>query len=117
MFGADPAATIDLGFDVDGHGAALGMGGRLRWLAGDGVRGEDWDELSEWVGIVRYFTWITHPQLDGADPTRPPPPDELRGALAIGRLGGVVLGHGSVIDGFTTGLDVDHGQVGAQVRA
>ncbi|HTM22644.1 MAG TPA: hypothetical protein VL172_19110, partial [Kofleriaceae bacterium] len=121
-FGGDAAATVDIGFDVDGHGASMGMGARLRWLAGGGLRTEDWDELSEWVGVLRYFTWVTHPAGEDAGPAEDGdapvvPADELRGELAIGRLGGATLGHGSVIDGFTTGLDVDHGQVGAQVRA
>jgi hypothetical protein len=107
-FGDAAAATVDLGFDVQGNGASMGMGARLRWLAGDGFRNEDWDELSEFVGVLRYFTWTTEPGPSG---------EEVQGALAIGRLGGVGLGHGSVIDGFTTGLDVDHGQIGAQVRA
>ena len=104
MFGPQPASTAEVGLDVAGSGYALGLGARARWLAEDGFRGEDWDELSEQAGVVRYATGAWS---DG---------DSAVGG-ALGELGAVTLGHGSIIGGYSSGLDVDHGHLGAQARA
>ena len=107
MFGPQPASTAEVGIDVAGPGYALGVGARGRWLVTDGFRGEDWDETSEQARVVRYATvaWS-----DG---------DEAGNAVsaALGELGAASLGHGSIIDGYSSGLDVDHGHLGAQARA
>ncbi len=103
MFGRDPATTVDVGLDVVGDGYAFGIGARLRWLGGSGVRSEDWDQLSEVARLIRYLN------LDRDEP--------VRFSLAMGELGGVALGHGTVIGGYASGLDVNHGHLGAQLTA
>lgn len=107
VFGAQPATSAEVGIDLSGSGYALGLGARARFLASDGFRGEDWDELSEQARVVRYATaaWS-----DGE-------PDGTALSAALGELGGVSLGHASIIDGYASGLDVDHGHLGAQARA
>ncbi len=107
MFGPQAATTAEVGVDIGGPGYALGLGARGRWLASDGFRGEDWDELSEQARVVRYGTaaW-SDGEADGA-----------AASAALGELGAASLGHRSIIDGYTSGLDVDHGHLGAQARA
>src|SRR5690606_489233 len=107
MFGAQPSQSLELGVDLSGPGYALGIGGRARWLAGEGFRAAEWDEASEIAaGVVRYglVAWEAD---DGSAAV----------SAAVGELGGVTLGHGSIVDGYASGLDVDHGHLGAQVRA
>lgn len=105
MFGSAAAASAEVGVDVSGEQYALGLGGRLRWVADEGVRTRDWDEPSEWATLVRYLMYSREAAVDGVDI-----------ALAMGQLGNVRLGHGALIQGFTTGLDVDHRHLGAQLR-
>ncbi len=107
MFGPQPATTAEVGIDVAGTGYALGLGARGRWLSSDGFRGEDWDELSEQARVVRYATAAWSEGVEGGSAV----------SAALGELGGVSLGHGSIIDGYSSGLDVDHGHLGAQARA
>jgi len=105
VFGDQLATSLDVGIDFE-HGAlALGIGGRVRWLTGEGVRSEDWDDRSEVATALRYLSYARAPQ--GRWPGV---------ALAAGALSDVALGHGSVIDGYTAGLDVDHRSTGAQTR-
>jgi hypothetical protein len=103
-FGPQPAATAEIGLDLAGTGWALGLGARGRWLADGGFRGEEWDELSEQARVIRYgnLEWA------GGDAAV---------SAALGELGLASLGHGSIIDGYSSGLDVDHGHLGAQARA
>lgn len=103
MFDDRPATTFDVGVDVAGESYAFGLGARLRYLAGTGVRSEDWDSPSEIARLLRYLDYT------GAG--------SVRATVAVGELGGVRLGHGSIVDGYTSSLDVDHGHVGAQLRA
>jgi hypothetical protein len=112
MFGSDAAASAELGVDVAGERWALGIGGRLRWVADEGVRTRDWDEPSEWATLVRYLMYTRAPA--GPDDNRDG--DGVGVAAVMGQLGGVSLGHGALIQGYTTGLDVDHRGLGAQVR-
>jgi hypothetical protein len=108
-FGDQVASSVELGLDVAGDGYALGVGATARWLAGDGFRHQDWDDASEWAGIVRYalYRWDGGDDGDAGDGSAV--------SAAVGELGGVTLGHGSLMDGFAGGLDADHGRVGAQV--
>lgn len=108
MFGSQPASTVDVGVDLAGQGEqasyAVGIGGRARWLAVGGFREEEWDEASEVARVVRYglLRWAE--------------PETGEVSAAVGELGGVTLGHGALIDGYASGLDVDHGHVGVEVR-
>ena len=105
-FAGEAASSVELGVDVAGDGYAIGVGATARWLAGDGFRDQDWDEASEWAGLVRYALY----RWDDGD-------DGSAVSAALGELGGVTLGHGSLMDGFAGGLDADHGRVGAQLSA
>ena len=105
-FGPQPATTAEAGIDIAGAGYALGIGARGRWLAEDGFRGEDWDELSEQARVIRYATAAWSDGEAGGTAL----------SAALGELGAVSLGHGSIIDGYSSGLDVDHGHLGAQGR-
>ena len=105
-FAGEAASSVELGVDVAGDGYAIGVGASARWLAGDGFRDQDWDEASEWAGLVRYALY----RWDDGD-------DSGAVSAALGELGGVTLGHGSLMDGFAGGLDADHGRVGAQLSA
>lgn len=105
MFGSEAAAAAELGVDLSGERYALGIGGRLRWVADEGVRTRDWDEPSEWATLVRYLMYARAPEDGGVGV-----------AAAMGPLGSVSLGHGALIQGYTTGLDVDHRGLGAQLR-
>jgi hypothetical protein len=106
ILGGDAASAVDVGIDLAGAGYALGLGGRLHVTAGDGLRTEDWDELSEVLGIIRYALY----ERRGAE-------GELELSAAAGELGDVRHGHGTVMAGYASGLFLDHGRFGAQVRA
>lgn len=108
MLGAQPASSIEAGIDVAGSGYAFGLAARARFLAVDGFRSEDWDDVSELAGVLRYgvFRWT------GADSD-----DESEVTGVLGELGGVGLGHRSIVDGYAAGLDIDHGHTGGHVRA
>lgn len=103
VFDRQATTAVDVGVDVAGRDYALGVGARLRFLLTDGFRAEDWDERSEWANIVRY---VNHVRDHGS----------LAVAIAVGELGGVRLGHGAVLDGYASGLDIDHRHLGGQVR-
>jgi hypothetical protein len=105
MFGDKPATSLDLGIDFEAGDLALGIGGRVRWLAGEGVRDEDWNDPSEIATALRYLSYRRAPR--GRVPGV---------ALAAGALADVRLGHGSIVGGYTSGLDVDHRRLGAQAR-
>ena len=106
MFGAQPATTVDLGVDIVGDELALGLGGRFRWI-GSGFRVEDWDDRSDLARIARYVTFVRHAEREG----------DVEATVAAGALGAAVLGHGTIIGGFASGLDVDHQRFGLQLRA
>lgn len=103
-FGGSAATSIELGIDLAGIDYTVGFGGRLRWVAGDGLRTADWDEPSELASVIRY---LVHARDLGG----------TRLSVAVGELGGVELGHGAVVGGYASGLNLDHGHLGAQVRA
>ena len=102
VFGARAAAALDVGVDFAGASYAMGLGARLRFLT-DGLRTEDWDERSEWAKVVRY---LSYQQAHGA----------LDVALAAGELGGATLGHGGILQDYSSVLDLDHRHLGAQLR-
>lgn len=111
VFAGQAASTVEFGIDAAGRGYAVGLGAGARFLAEGGFRGEEWDEASEWVRVVRYAL------LRRGQPPGDGEPGEAWLAAAVGELGGVTLGHGSLLDGFAGGLDVDHGRVGVQATA
>jgi hypothetical protein len=106
VLGGDAATAVDVGLELAGEGYAVGVGGRLHYTAGGGLRTEDWDELSEILGIIRYALY-----------DRRPPAGGIAISAAAGELGDVRQGHGTVMAGYASGLSLDHGRFGAQVRA
>ncbi len=104
MVGEDPAMTVDVGVDYAGDTLAFGLGGRVRFLAGDGFRENDWDEPSEMAGLLRYLRY-----------ERASDDSEL--TVVAGRLGDVELGHGTIFDAYESSLNLDHLHVGMQARA
>lgn len=96
MYGDRPAASLQLGVDVGGAAWALGIGGRVQWLAGEGLDETQWDDAAEWVRVVRYASY-------GGE----------RLTLRLQSLTDARLGDGAVIAGYTAGLDVDHPRLGA----
>lgn len=105
VFDRDPAGAVDLGLDVAGRSFTLGVGARLRFVAGEGLRRREWDETSERVAILRYATY-----------QRLSPDARVRVAAAAGELSGVTVGRGALVDGYGSGLHVDHRHLGAQLR-
>ncbi len=103
MFDARAAATVDVGVDAAGQHYAMGFGARLRWVDSMGFRAEEWDALSEWVRILRYLNY----RREDA---------EIRATLAVGELGGVTVDRGTLVDGYSSGLDIDHRHLGMQLR-
>lgn len=103
VFDGQPSAAVDVSLDLAGPRYAMGFGARLRWMREEGLRGRDWDEISEWASLLRY---LTHQRESG----------DVRASFALGQLGGVRLGHGSVLDGYASGVHVDHRRLGAQLR-
>jgi len=107
MFGPVPSTTVDVAIDLTGEHYAVGVGARLRLLVGEGLRDEDWDEISELARIIRYAIYrLDSDEDDGL----------IRLSVAVGELGGATLGEGILIDDYATGDDVDHGRLGAQLR-
>jgi len=103
VFAGELSAAVDLSLDLAGPRYAIGFGARLRWMRAEGFRDSEWDEISEWASLLRY---LTYERESG----------EVRASFALGQLGGVVLGHGSVIDGYAAGIHVDHRRLGAGFR-
>ena len=123
VFAGQAASTAEVGVDAAGDGYAIGLGAGARWLAEGGFRAEEWDEASEWARIVRYALvgWPAGGEPSGGDAPGDGDgdgePDAAWVSAAVGELGGVTVGHGSLVDGFAGGLDVDHGRVGIQASA
>lgn len=61
------------------------------------VRGEDWDEVSDWLRIIHYVQYGQR--------------NETYYARA-GELAGVVLGHGTIVDNYNNVVDINHFQWG-----
>jgi len=61
------------------------------------LRREDWDEVSDYFRVLRFVEY--------GDPTEP-----VYGRL--GELAGVVIGHGTIMNGYYNIIDVDHHQFG-----
>ena len=97
------SAAIDVALDLAGPRYAIGFGARLRWMREEGFRDSEWDEISEWASLLRYLTYqrASH---------------DVQASFALGQLGGARLGHGSVLDGYASGVHLDHRRLGAQLR-
>ena len=63
------------------------------------LRKEDWDEVSDYARIIRYFRY-----------GRPNDTFYLR----VGELGGATLGHGTIVNGYYNSVNVDIYKLGVQ---
>ncbi len=107
VFDHDLYATVGLGGGLQGNYGDLKLYAPLRLRLSDGaplavegapaLRRQDWDELGDFLHILRHATL--------RDPGE-------RGSLQIGQLQGVTLGHGTLIDRYYNDLDFDHHQTG-----
>lgn len=103
MFDSHAATTLDLGMDVASDVYAMGLGARLSWVMNQGFRAEEWDEPSEWSRLIRYLAYVRE-----AAP--------VRANVVAGELGSTSLGHGALVRGYTTGIELDHRGLGLDVR-
>ncbi len=102
-FASDPAALVDVSAGIAGEEYALGVGARLRFLEGQGLRDRDWDERSELFTLLRYAVY----QHDG----------EILGISAVaGELSGATFGRGALLSEYGTGVNADHHRLGAQLK-
>lgn len=106
IFDNTPSTTLDIGLDISRSGFALGLGGRVRFLIGEGMRMADWDEPAEGARFLRYATY----RHLGRAPGQP------SWSVALGPLSDIRLGNGAIVSGFTDGLNVDHGTAGLHFR-
>jgi hypothetical protein len=105
--GEDATAVIDAGFDVAGEDFRVGVGARLRFVEGQGLRDNDWDEKSEYLSILRYAVYQYGANRDDRD---------FDLSLAAGELVGVTLGRGALMRQYASGLHVDHRRLGLELR-
>jgi hypothetical protein len=116
MFGAHPQSLLDLGVDAEaaagGGLVGAGLGARLRWVAGEGFRTADWDSAPDWLRLVRYLGYRRGHAAAGGAALSGEPAFEI----VAGELGGVRLGDGAVIDGYSAGLVVDQHHLGIAGR-
>jgi hypothetical protein len=104
-FGASASAVVDLGIDLTGADFAVGVGARLRFVSGEGLRRRDWDERSELAHLLRYAVYRYPVERGG-----------IEFSAAAGELGGAVVGHATIVSGYGSGVHADHGRLGAQLR-
>lgn len=111
--GGKAVTTIQTGVDVQEGNLALGLFGRVRFLMQDdpesgAVRRRDWDEVSDYVHILRYLqyrrTFLTRAA------------GELRLAFQAGEILGYTLGHGTLIRDYTNIADPDHPHAGVHFQ-
>jgi hypothetical protein len=101
-------ATVQTGVDIRERNLALGLFGRVRLrlqeVEGEGaVRRRDWDEATDYVHILRY---LHYRRSFGA----------LRLEAQEGEIGGLTLGHGSLIRDYSNVADPDHPHSGLRLR-
>jgi len=120
ILGAEPVSAAELRGDVAWDGGAAGLGARLR-IVGDRIERADWDEVADWLALVRYVVVRNRAERE-ATRLDTAPDDRGRAAVALGALGGLRTGAGTIVDGFTaaaladrraTGLDARLGRGGA----
>jgi hypothetical protein len=103
MVGTRPVSIAAAELDVERGSFSLGIGAELR-LDGDQLVEGDWDELRDGARLLRYLLW--RPRLGSTAAL----------SVAAGRLDGVSVGSGAVVDGFTAGVDLDRHRLGLDVR-
>ena len=113
QLGEDIFATLNLrlNFDRDNWGLGFNVPVRFRLYDADPenqgdigglIRKEDWDELSDFFKVIRY-AYIGQRDKKG--------PYYVR----VGELSSLTLGHGTIVNRYTNGLDIDTFRMGANV--
>jgi hypothetical protein len=98
--GGKAYSTVQAGVDIQEGNLALGLFGRVRFLIqssddGEVVRRRDWDEVTDFLHILRYVTYSRQFGSVGV---------EVRG----GELLGTTLGHGTLVRDYTNVANIDH---------
>lgn len=105
--GSTPHAAFALGFDIREGALALGLAGRVRLALSDGdagvVRSRDYDEVSDYLHILRYFDYRRRL-------------GSVSLHLGAGELRGDTLGHGSLLRDYSNIADPDHLKAGFRLR-
>ncbi|MCB9562099.1 MAG: hypothetical protein H6708_16975 [Kofleriaceae bacterium] len=108
VVGGSPLTAVDAGAGLAWDTGALDVGARLR-VVGDRFVTADWDEVGDWLALIRRFAWHgVETRLDGAE--------GWRGELAVGPLGDARVGTGTLVDGYGGGVLADRRASGAHGR-
>jgi hypothetical protein len=105
--------TLQSGIDVREGNLSLGLFGRVRIVMqedndGSAVRGRDWDEVSDYVHILRYLRYRRTFYSKTLGP--------VRLAAQAGEILGYTLGHGTLIRDYSNVADPDHPHAGMHLR-
>jgi hypothetical protein len=110
QIGEDWYSTINLGFSMDLDKIGFGVQLPLRLCLIDGkpknnniggvLRREDWDEISDYFRIIRFFRYGHNGEPIFAQ---------------VGDLPGATLGHGSIVGRYYNNTDIDHYKLGLQL--
>ncbi len=114
VVGVEPVSALDARGDLTWDAGEVGLGMRLR-VVGDDFVGADWDEIADWVGVVRYLVVRNRAERDAA--RLDAEPDGWRVALAAGTLGAARVGTATLVDGLAAGAIADRRATGAHLRA
>lgn len=105
--GKTPTSTLHAGIDVREGGLALGVFAKLRLAMASEpdalIRRRDYDEVSDFVHILRYFQYARRF-------------GELAVDLLAGELKGTTLGQGTLVRDYSNIGDPDHPHAGARLR-
>jgi hypothetical protein len=108
--GGVATTTIQSGLDIQEGDLSLGVFGRVRFMLQDDqesgvVRGRDWDEVSDFVHILRYLRYA---RTFGSK-------SRVRVQFLAGELLGFTLGHGSLVRDYSNIADPDHPHAGVHL--
>ena len=98
--GTETLSLVELRAGVTAEGAALELGGRIRWRGTELVR-EDWDDTGDWLGIVRRLELAYRG-------------DRVAAALGAGHLSPVAIG--GLVDEYARAALIDQRAPGAITR-
>jgi hypothetical protein len=103
--GTDVVSTMHAGVDIREGSLALGIFGRVRleFAGGPAVRKRDYDEVSDYVHLLRY---LRYQRRFG----------KLQIELRAGEQLGLTLGHGTLVRDYSNVTDPDHLHSGALLR-
>ncbi len=110
LAGIEPVSAAEVRGDLAWDGGAVGLGARVR-VVGDEIATSDWDEVADWLAVLRYLVLRDE---DDRSAARLGQPARWRAAFAAGRLGAVRVG--PLVDGLITDAIAERPATGAHVR-